>query len=274
MIINYILNNNLILNPILENIVGFLSVFLITLSLTLFYLDEFKLSEVKVIKLLQIISFVFISIFILYCIWDVSNMSLFDIISYMADKKDIDLHGHVHGQVSINQEAGKAIGQGLQTIGSNLGLGGAMAGVAAAVGKTVAKTSLPPIQKAGIVVGSSLLGGLIHSSISQYNINKNFKGNVGDNTSTILNDSNLNKFINDSVSSSPLETILLNLEMTNYICVYMLIILVIQILFKFHFKDNIKLNLTSILSDKINNNLELIINKIITLNKKMSIIYI
>jgi hypothetical protein len=54
----------------------------------------------------------------------------------------------------------------------------------------------------------------------------------------------------------------------------MLILLVIQILFKFHFKDNIKLNLTWFLSDRFNNNLEFYINKIITLNKKMSTFYI
>ena len=66
MITNYIFNNNLILNPILENIVGFISIFLFTLSLTLFYLDEFKLSNIKVIKLLQIISFVYIFILFLY----------------------------------------------------------------------------------------------------------------------------------------------------------------------------------------------------------------
>ena len=54
----------------------------------------------------------------------------------------------------------------------------------------------------------------------------------------------------------------------------MLILLVIQITFKLHIKDNIKLNLTWILDDKFNNNLEFYINKIIALNKKMSTIYI
>ena len=280
MINNYILNNNLVLNPILENIVGFLSVFLITLSLTLFYLNELKLSKVKVIKFLQIISFVFISIFILYCMWDIPNISLFDVISYMADKKDIDLHGHVHGQVSINQEAAKIIGQGLQTIGSNLGLGATIAGVSAAVGKAIAKSPLPPIQKAGIILGSSVIGGLTHSKISETNMNRIMAKNTWNNNLTNfdsnsnINNSNINKFIDDNITSSPLENLLSNFELTNYVCISMLILLIIQIFFKLHIKDNIKLNLTWIFSDKFNNILEFYINKIIVLNKKMSTFYI
>lgn len=278
MIKYYILNNNLTLNPILENIVVFLNVFLITLSLTLFYLDEFKLSKVKVIKLLQIISFVFISIFIFYYMWDISNISLFDVISYMADKKDIHLHGH--GQVSINQEAAKVIGQGLQSIGNNLGLGATIAGVSAAVGKAIAKSPLPPIQKAGIILGSGVIGGLTHSKISETNMNRIMAKNTWNNNLTnfdsnsSIDNSNVNKFIDDNITSSPLENLLSNFELTNYVCISMLILLIIQIIFKLHIKDNIKLNLTWILSDKYNNILEFYINKIIVLNKKMSTFYI
>jgi hypothetical protein len=203
--------------------------------------------------------------------YNILNISLFDLISYMADNKDVNLHGHV----KIDKEAGKAIGQGLQTIGSQVGLGATIAGVATAVGKTIAKSSLPPVKKAGVVVGAGFLGGLIHSSISQYNISRNYNENIRNDMKTaIINDSNINKFINDNMSSSPLEVILSNLELTNYICIYMLIILVIQILFKFHFKDEIRLKFSSILGCKFNNSLEIIINKLITLNKKMSIFFI
>lgn len=145
--------NYLILNPILLNIVGFVSIFLIILSLTLFYLDDFKLSDIKVIKLIQIFSFVYISILFLYCMFNMSNVSLYDIISYMTDNKDnkdINLHGHV----SVNTEAAKELSKGLQTIGSNLGLGATIAGVAAAVSKTLAKAPLPPIQKSWYCIRS------------------------------------------------------------------------------------------------------------------------
>ena len=135
-----------------------------TLSLILIYLDDFKLSSMKLIKFVQIFSFVCIPSYIFYNLFDILNISLSDIIFCMADdnKKDINLHGHV----SVTAEAGKAIGQGLQTIGSQLGLGATIAGVSAAVGKAIAKSGMPPLQKAGVVVGAGLLGGLFHSRIS------------------------------------------------------------------------------------------------------------
>jgi hypothetical protein len=61
----------------------------------------------------------------------------------MADNKDVNLHGHV----SIEKDAGKAIGQGLQTIGSQIGLGATMVGIATAVSKAVVKSGMPPLQK-------------------------------------------------------------------------------------------------------------------------------
>lgn len=94
------------------------------------------------------------------------------------------------------------------------------------------------------------------------------------NISPTIDNPNISKFIGESASSSPLEILLSNLELINYICVYMLIILAIQIIFKFYLKNSINLNLSSVLGNKLNHNLELIINKIITLNKKMSTIYI
>ena len=77
---------------------------------------------------------------------NMSNISLYDIICYMADNKD-DKDINLYGHVSISTEAAKELSKGLQTIGSNLGLGAIIAGVAAAVSKTLAKTPLPLIQK-------------------------------------------------------------------------------------------------------------------------------
>src|ERR1700744_653854 len=212
---------NLISDPILGKIASFIFMFTFLLSLTLFYLDDLKFSNIKFVKYFQVFSFAYTLIIILFILYDKTFISLQDIICYMADNnKDVNLHGHV----SVDKEAGKAIGQGLQTIGSQLGLGATIAGVATAVGKTIAKSSIPPVQKAGVVVGAGLLGGLIHSTISQYNIRRNYNENITNNMDTaIINDSNINKFINDNMSSSPLEVILSNLELINYICIYMLI---------------------------------------------------
>jgi hypothetical protein len=152
----------------------------------------------------------------------------------MADNKDVNLHGHV----SIEKDAGKAIGQGLQTIGSQIGLGATMVGIATAVSKAVVKSGMPPLQKAGIIAGTSVIGGLAHSRISTMNRNTI-------NSTSILNNetsSNVNKFLDDSHVSS-LQDLLFNLEMMNYVCLSLIYILIIQLVFKLHFKDTVNLNL-------------------------------
>lgn len=96
-------------------------------------------------------------------------MPLFiDIVCCVKENNDINLHG----RVSLDKEAGKAIAQGMNTIGSNLGLGATIAGIGTAVGKTIAKSSVPAVQKAGIVVGASMIAGLFHSKITTFNRNK------------------------------------------------------------------------------------------------------
>jgi hypothetical protein len=155
----------------------------------------------------------------------------------MADNKDINLHGHV----SVNAEAGKAIGRGLQTIGTQIGLGATMVGVATAVGKAMAKSGMPPLQKAGVIVGSSVLSGLAHSRFSI--LNRNMINETDLNTSTSIDsNSNISKFLSLSETiSSPLQDLLVNFEMTNYVCLSLIYIIIIQLLFKMYFKDEINL---------------------------------
>ena len=269
---------------ILQSPLSFINSFLFTSTLVLFYLDDFKLSCVKIVKYIQIFSLIMIPLYTLYYMYNIPYTIVLDVISYVKDEnKNINLHGHV----TLGEESAKAIGQGLNTIGSNIGLGATMAGVATAVGKTVAKSSLPPVQKAGVVVGTSMVVGLFHSSISTINRNKimdeNFKANSNINTTGTNNGNSNNNPVSNSTNNfmdssssdnSPLQDLLSNLEMMNYVCISMIILLIIQLVFKLYFKDNIVLNMSSILGSKLNNNLVFYINKIIALNKKMSDTYI
>jgi hypothetical protein len=274
-IIAYIFLQSDITINILRSPISFLGSFLFTSSVILLYLDDFKLSNVKFIKYIQICSLIGIPLYTIYYICNTSCIFISDIILYGKDNSnDVNRHGHV----SLNTETGKALGQGINTIGSNIGLGATMAGIATAVGNTIAKSSMPPLQKVGVILGASMIAGLFHSKITTINRNKIMEENKNSiinsiNTNNSTNDPNISKFIEDS-QSSPLQDLLLNLEMTTNVCIAMLILLMIQILFKIHFKDNIKLDLSKILGDKYNNTLEYYINKIITLNKKMSTIYI
>jgi hypothetical protein len=196
-----------------------------------------------------------------------------DITLYVNDKDSVNLHGHMN----LDKEAGKAIGNGLNTIGSNLGLGATIAGVSTAVAKGITKSSVPPIQKAGIILGAGLIGGLSHSKISAMNRNsilgENIRNSYPSSSSSNFS-SSINKLVDDGMQSSPLQDLLLNLEITCYICVSLIIILIIQLIFKFYIKNNINLKLSNLLGVNLNNNLQYYFNKIILLNKKMSVIYI
>jgi hypothetical protein len=252
------------------------------MSISLFYLNDFQLSNNKIIRYIQILSFVFVPMYVIYNLYYIS--SVFDIIYHIKNNNNIDLHGHI----SIDKEAGKSISHGLNTIGSNIGLGATVAGLGSAVANGITKTSMPTIQKAGIIIGAGMIGGLFHSKISAINRNNIMQENSGLNTVNSINteilsakhditnniSSSISKFVDSTASPSPLEDLLSNIEITNYVCISLIIILIIQIIFKFYLFENVKLNLNSLLGVKLNNVLEYYLNKIISLNNKMSIIYI
>src|SRR5258706_5136740 len=213
----------------------------------------------------------------LYLVYKTYNMyNNIDIVNFIKDDNNVNLHGHV----SLDKEAGKAIGQGMQTIGSQIGLGATIAGVSSAVAKGIVKSSMPPVQKAGVILGAGLIGGLSHTKLTAMNRNSVLLSEAGENVKNESSSyssnlpSGVSKLVDDSTQSSPLQDLLVNLEITNYVCVSLIIILAIQIIFKFNIKDNISLNLSNLLGININNKLEYYLNKIIRLNKKMSIVYI
>src|ERR1700744_624202 len=257
---------NLISDPILGKIASFIFMFTFLLSLTLFYLDDLKFSNIKFVKYFQVFSFAYTLIIILFILYDKTFISLQDIICYMADNnKDVNLHGHV----SVDKEAGKAIGQGLQTIGSQLGLGATIAGVATAVSKAVAKSGMPPIQKAGVVVSSGIAAGFGHTFLSSINRKAVTAENTFPSVESKTN-SLVKNFLNDS-NSSPLQDFLFSGEMLTYVSLSLTYILVIQLIFKLYFKDTVNLNLDKFLGINVNNKVEFYLNKTIKLNKQMSI---
>ena len=266
------INYNIIIINTLESIFLSITSLLFILSLTLFYLDGFELSSVKFLKFLQIFTFICTPFMIglVMC----NHIS----IDFINSVKDGDNNVHLHGHVSVDKETGKAIGkgisQGLSTIGSQWGLGASMVGVSTVVGKAIAKSGMPPLQKAGLIVGASIAAGLGHSSISALNRN----GVAAETTTTSSTSStnivsHINKLIDDS-NVSPLQELLSNGETMTYVCLGVMYLLIIQLVFKLYFKDSINLNLSKILGNKTNNKLEFYLNKIIKLNKQMSVVWI
>jgi hypothetical protein len=171
-----------------------------------------------------------------------------------------------------------------ETIGRNIGVAGTVAGVSGAVGKAIAKSSLPPLQKAGIVVGAGIAGGAIHVGTSVINrvVNTPYYTTTPP-TSTPSTTSNLpdgvNKLMDDSWGGySDLKLLILSIDTLTCVCLSLFIILFMMILFKFYLdKDNVKFNLSSLIggrASKMNNNLNYYLIKLIQLNKKTSTVYI
>jgi hypothetical protein len=247
----------------IHNVIYLLFLSITIISCIIFYLDNFKLSSSRPIKYFQVLSFICM-LFINYARY--SN------------------NARLHGEYNVTKESAEIIGKGMNSIGqgmgimgTQLGLGATMVGVSTAVGKGLAKSAKPPLQKAGVIIGGAMLGGITHSVITTYNRSKVHSFNtsnlvITNNTSDISN-SNISKFMDDSLFS-PLQALLFNIEALNITCLSLTLILIIQIIFKLHLKNSIKLNLSTTLGTNLNNNLEYYINKIITLNKKMSIVYI
>lgn len=147
-------------------------------------------------------------------------MDYVHILTYVKDG-DINLNT----SVSIGKDAAVEISRGISSVGSQVGLGTSIVGVSAAIGKSIAKSSIPPVQKAIIIGGGAFIGGLIHSGISHINranaieaISKNSSSYSNSNsyTNTIVN-----KLLDElSSNSSPIEGLLLSIQGINYIFFY------------------------------------------------------
>jgi hypothetical protein len=165
----------------------------------------------------------------------------------------------------MTKEAATEISAGISKVGNQLGSGASIAGLAGAVGKTIAKSSIPPVQKTAIVVGSGLLGGLIHSGVSHINRASALESVTKNNNVSGIDVSN-NKLIDDTMIS-PIEGLLFSIQGINAICFTFTLILVIQLFIRFHVKENININILGVTLNKY-------LNKLIVLNKKVSVVYI
>ena len=235
-----------------------------SLSLVKFYLDGFKLSK-NYIKYIQIISFgtmFLITMFICY-----NNFKLVNPVIYVTNNGNLELHGHV----SMDKEAAKVIGSNINSIGSQVGLGATITGVSMAISKAIAKSGIPPLQKAAIIGAGATFGGVVHSTFTSINRKENVVQNDSYSDSNISN--NINKLVDDS-SSSPLTDLISNMEILDYICIGLIYVLCIQMLFKLYLKENSKIDLSNIIGEKFNGSLNYYFMKILSMNRSMNNIYI
>lgn len=253
------------MNSIIINILTLL----LTFNFTLYYLDEYKISKNKIIGILQLLSPIFIILIGLFIY--IEMFSSYDkIFTYnLLDKSDVSNPNITVGaNIEISKEAGTEISKGISTLGKNIGLAGCVVGVAGSVAKAISKSSLPPIQKAGIIASSGIIGGAIQVAAHAVNtaIDSSSSSTGGSNIDGAL------KFIGNS-NYSPLVNLILSINAITASCLTLAIILFSMILFRFILNEDIKLNLSNVIGIKLNNSLNYYLVKIIQLNKKSSNIF-
>lgn len=82
----------------------------------------------------------------LYAIYSTYNIFNFIDVSTYVDKNS-------NTSVYIGKDAAVEISKDINSVGSQVGLGASIVGVYAAIGKSITKSSIPPVQKAIIIVG-------------------------------------------------------------------------------------------------------------------------
>lgn len=262
---------------------------------TLFVLDGFKLSKEKNIKYLQIILF---SIFIVYFIYWFCKNSLVAT-KLNINPEDINKNTDIvlKGKVVLNKEAAAEVAEGISSLGSNVGFAATVGAIAGSISKGVAKTALPPVQKAGIIMAGGLAGAVLHVGGSAINAQthaaarlKQQHSNNADNlssintTSDLLKNHDIKKFM-DSFSlrstnidyNSPLELLLWCINTLSKISLILIVIIIIQIIFRYFFTSESYESKLKFIDNLFPNHSKIIqsyISKLINLNKSVSLIYL
>jgi hypothetical protein len=179
---------------------------------------------------------------------------------------NVNFQGHVHVN---DKETGK-------TIANQIGLAGCIAAMTGGVAKTIAKSSIPPVQKAGLVVGSGIVGAVLHAGSNFVNAQNQAIHSISKSSTNIDKDiipKNVNSFLDFTSDISPLEGLLLCINTLTYISIWLFTVLILQILFKVYISDRPKLTLLDSVLPSYSEKIKTYIYKFIKLNKQLNIIY-
>ncbi|KAM4054284.1 hypothetical protein HRG_mt000015 (mitochondrion) [Hirsutella rhossiliensis] len=231
---------------------GAILIFIVIVSFTLFYIYNFNLFKPAA-------SYIFINRYLdanfFWWIFGLITLFYLDIFTF-KDVLFLDRDSNISNTINVgaNIEVDKDAAEALVR---NVGLSTTTGLMAGAVCKTISKSSLPPLQRAGLVLASGAIGAGIH--IISSNLNRVISNNTTNKSSftstSILKDNSpssktniVSKLIDDSRSegnlvgqdqlanNSELMNVLIGLEMITYGCLYLIIILFMIILLKFYLK--------------------------------------
>ena len=130
--IDNIINNNILVS-LYSNAFSF--------SLIIFFLDNWRLSDIKLLKYIQILTFISAPILLIFFVYD--HIIITSFINSTKDSNNI----HIYDHIFIGKEGSKTIGQAVYSIGSNISLGAFIAGVFNVVISGISKSSIFSLQK-------------------------------------------------------------------------------------------------------------------------------
>ena len=113
--------------------------FILFINFTLFYLDDFKLSQNKYIRTLQILTPIWLLLVVVIFFY-LNILTFYDGPLFLDGDQTTNNTVNIGGKVEMNRDAAEVIGR-------NIGIAGTVAGVSGAVGNAIVKSSLPPLQK-------------------------------------------------------------------------------------------------------------------------------
>lgn len=257
--------------------------FILVLNFTFLYLDDFKLSENKYLRFSQIISPLLILVLIILLYNELS--APLNGILFMTDSNNNNPNISIGATVEVSKEAATELSKGISNVGSNIGLAGSVAATTGGVAKVLSKAAIPPLQKAAIVAGASILGGAVHVGASavnnmnrsRYNSSTYSKDTSRGSSGSGNSGTNANSFmdLSDPSGYTDLNLLIISIDIINYVCLFLVILLTMIILFKFYLNENkVNVNLNKLVGDRYNKVINHYVTKIIILNKKTSTVYI
>jgi hypothetical protein len=224
--------------------------FLLVFNSVLFYLDDFNLNRNKFINFVQQLSLPLL-IILIYLI-------------YIENSQLINEYFEFAGDANTTSKPKSSVVRA-----DNTGLGASIAAGAAATASVISKSSLPPLQKAAIVVAGATISGAAFTGLNA--LNNNISQVIDNNSSSVDNTKN---FL-ESHNNSDLSTLILSIDLINGACLSLVLILFIMLIFKLLIKEeNIIINFSSLIGSKWNNSLNYYIIKLYKVNQKTSVLYI
>ena len=187
----------------------------------------------------------------------------------------------VSGNVTLSKESAAELGKGAANAASNVGLGASIGGMSAAMVQALKHSSLPVGVKAGAVIGAGAAGATIH--VTATSVNRAIARSVSNNNNSSHSTTETHDFpidfvapsVNEEFIHSSLQDLLLSLITLNTISLWMCLLVIISLVYKFILPSELTLRwLNNILPEHYVIKIKTVLNRVIDLNKKTNIIYI